>query len=343
MNIHTYVPLYVKLFNFYKEKILRQDYFSGERIDSINRIVARHNVSRETAKLVLSKLSEEGYIIKKAGKGSFVTYSDDLKKIWGIVIPFYSSNIKDLIGKLHVNAKKNGREIKFFLHYNDPQEEMRQVGSMIRNGFEAVIVVPNYDESLTAEFYRNLNQGSSKVILVDRTMAGSFFNYVIQSYDLGVKRAFMHLISMNKKNLLFVKNEDWMGRNLVYELMEQTLRLFMSKQSPERELYIISDLAELDKSFLSKRNIGGILCSTDIDSVRITGRLVKWRIIIPDEVSVVSYGNTELTQLFAPPITAVDCQYEEMASLTASMIFNESKSRSQYQHVIQPDLIVRGT
>jgi len=343
MDIHSYVPLYVRLFSFYKEKILKQDYFPGERIDSITRIVERHKVSRETAKLVLSKLSEEGYIVKKAGKGSFVSFAKSPKKLWGIVIPFYSSNIKDLIGSLNRRAQEKGRKIEYYLHYNDPKEEMRQVGSMIRNGFEAVIVVPNYDESITAEFYRKLNHGSSKVILVDRTMAGSFFNYVIQSYDLGVKRAFMHLISMNKKNLLFVKDEDWMGRNLVYELMEQTLRIFISKQAPERELFIISDLQELDKSFLSKRNIGGILCSMDIDSVRITGRLVKWKIKMPYEVSVVSYGNTELTQVFDPPITAIDCQYEEMASLTAAMIFNKSKSGSQHQHVIQPDLIVRGT
>ncbi len=343
MNIHSYVPLYLKLFNFYKEKILKQDYLPGDQVDSINRIMERHGVSRDTAKLVLLKLSEEGYIVKKVGKGSYVTYTDTLKKIWGIVIPFYSSNIKELIGNLNQKAKDNARQIVFFLHYNDPEEEMRQVGSMIRLGYEAVIVIPNYDESLTAEFYRNLNSGSSKVILIDRTMAGSFFDYVIQSYDLGVKRAFNHLISMNDKNLLFVKNDDWVGRNLVNEFMEQTLSLFVSQQTPDRELFIISNLFKLNESFLRKNNIGGILCSTDIDSVRITGRLVNWKIKMPDEVSVVSYGNTELTQVFDPPITAVECHYGEMAELTSSIITSNITMNSKYQHVIQPDLVVRST
>lgn len=343
MSDHGFVPVYKRLVGFYKEKIIRQDYLPGQRIDSINRIIERHGVSRETAKLVLHKLSEEGIIVKKAGKGSFVTFTTNIEMVWGIVVPFFSTNIEDLISALHLEAKKKSREVRYFLHYNEPEEEMRLVGTMIRNGFEAIIVVPNYDESLTAGFYRNLNQNNSKIILVDNTMVGSFFNYVIQSYDLGVKRAFSYLASMNTRNLLFVKNETWKGRNLVIELMEQSLQLFISRETPERELLVISGIMEFSRDFLTKNNIGGILCHADIDSLRITSRLMSWGIIMPGEISVVSYGNTELTRLAHPPLTVIDCNYPAMAAYTSSLVFANKSRRETKQYVIEPELIVRGT
>ena len=343
MNESGFVPLYSKLFNFYKEKIIKQEYMPGDRIDSINRIMGRHKVSRETAKLVLQMLSDDGFITKKAGKGSYVTFTRETLKIWGIVVPFYSTNIEDLIGCLNEEAREKNREIRFFLHYNEPEEEIRLVGTMIRNGYEAVIIVPNYDESLTAGFYRNLNHGNTTVILADNTMVGSFFNYVIQSYDLGAKRAFNYLIAKHGKNILFVKNEIWRGRNLVYELMERSLQLAIAELSPERKLLTISDLMEFNREFILINRIGGVLCSADTDSLRITGRLLKWGIKIPEEVSVVSYGNTELTRLANPTVTSVDCRYPEMAELVARLISEKRSSKETRQFIIQPNLIIRET
>ncbi|MFO7923555.1 MAG: substrate-binding domain-containing protein [Bacteroidales bacterium] len=338
----AFVPIYQRLFEFYKERIIKQEYLPGSRVDSINRIITRHNVSRETAKLVLNKLSEEGFIIKKAGKGSFVTYTRETQQVWGVVIPFYSTNIEDLIANLNNEAQKVDRSVRYFLHYNEPEEEIRLVGNMLRQGYEAVIIVPNYDESLTADFYRNLNQGNSIVLLVDNTMGGSFFSYVIQSYDLGVKRAINYLTYRNDKNLLFFKNEIWRGRNLVYELMEQSIQIFIDQQAPARKLYVISGLSGFNQEFIIRNNIGGILCSTDIDSLKVTGRLNRWGIKMPDQVSVVSYGNTELTQSATPSVTAVDCNYGEMAKLTASLIF-DCDTKITKQFVIQPEIIIRQT
>jgi len=48
----------------------------------------KHGVSRETAKLVLKNLVKDGLVISVPGKGSFISPQKDIKKEWGIVIPF---------------------------------------------------------------------------------------------------------------------------------------------------------------------------------------------------------------------------------------------------------------
>lgn len=343
MRFQGFVPIYQRLFDHYRERIINQSYLPGEKIDSINRIMDRHGVSRETAKIVLSKLSDEGYIVKKAGKGSFVTFTRDLQRSWGIVVPFLSSNIEELIHHLNFESVKLKRDLRYYLHYNDPNEEKRLVGSLIREGYEAIMVVPNYDESRTSGFYRKLNAGKTMIVLLDNTMGGSFFNYVIQSYDLGTKRAFNYLVNANQKNFLFVKDESWRGKNLVQELMEESLNHFISNQCPERKLLTVSGIQDLDELFFRKNFIGCVICYTDREAVRLTHRILSWKMKMPQEVSLVNYGNTELSVSGTLPVTTIDCRYPEMARLAASLVFCGNCARATEQHVLGPELVIRKT
>jgi len=303
----------------------------------------RHSVSRETAKLVLKRLIEEGLVVSKAGKGTYIKSQKSLKKVWGMIVPFYSSNIEQLIGYLQEEARKRERELIYFFDYNNAEEEKQLVGTMIFEGYEAIIVVPNYNEMTTAEFYRKLIPGNTKVLLVDNTMAGSYFKYVIQSYDLGVKRALDYLVQQGNGNLLLVKNEIWKGRNLLHELMEHTFRTLIEERYPDRKLSVINRVSDLNISYLKENKISGILCCFDTDAIRVVGRLKLWSLKIPEEASVVSYGDTELTQFFDPPITAINCKYEEMACRTAFLLDENDEREIIEQYIIQPELIIRKT
>ena len=343
MKYESFVPLYQQLFDGYKGQIIRQEFKPGSRIDSINRIMLKHKVSRETAKRVLSKLEQEGYIEKKAGKGSFVSYAMNLKKIWGVVVPFLSTNIEELIRHIYDEAHVRKRLLRYYLHHNDPSEEMKQISAMIREGYECIFVVPNADESQTARFYRNLHNGRTAMILLDQTMVGSFFNYVIQSYDLGVKRAFKYLLKHNPEGFLYVKDEDWRGSNQVNNLMEESFRTFIDSHCPEKSLKVLSGLHNIDRVFLKNWNVGGILCNRDVDAVRLTNRLVDWGIKVPGEVALVCYGNTELTKSGRLPLTAVDCKYEKMAKLAVEIVFRENYDLPTRQEILEPELVVRKT
>jgi DNA-binding LacI/PurR family transcriptional regulator len=339
----SFVPLYKRLFDLYRDKIITQEVKPGHQIDSISRIMQKYDVSRETSKLVLKMLVNEKLIISRMGKGSFVAPITTSKKIWGMIIPFYSSNLEQLINHLAREALQRGRQLSYFIGYNNPQEEERLVGSMIMEGYEAVIVVPNNDESLTADFYRKLFFGRTCVVLVDNTMSGSFFRYVIQSYDLGVKRAIDYLASKTENNLLLVKNDSWKGRNLLYEFMEQSFTNVVVTNYPSRKVFVISDMNEMCEEFILTNRIGGILSCADTDAIRIIGRLKKYHYSFPGKIALVSYGNTELTEFFSPAISVIDCKYTDMAAQTARLIDNRENASPLEQYVILPQLIIRET
>ena len=342
MSTESFIPIYKRLTDYYRGRILTQDLQPGQRIDSINRIMERHRVSRETAKLVQDNLRKEKLIVSIPGKGSYITPQSEVKKVWGIIMPTFTSNIENLIIQLESEAMKRGRELIHYLTYNDSTEEEKLVGTMIRDGYEAVIIVPNSNETLTADFYRQLIPGQTQVILIDHTMAGSWFQYAIQSYDLGIRRAVDYLVSRNAGNLLLVQNDVWKGRDLLNELIEHTFRELVAQKAPDRKVHIVSNARGLRPEHIRKNNIGGILSCSDVDSIKVLGRLKNWGINIPGEVSLVSYGNTELTEFFEPSITVVDSNYSEMAKHTAHLIENMG-DYIEKQYVIQPRLIIRDT
>ncbi len=342
MYKEEFIPVYRKLTDHYRKKILSQEMPPGYKVDSINKIRTRHGVSRETAKLVLKKLSEESLVISKAGKGSFVTSQVAIRKIWGVILPFYSSNIEELISHLKVEATKRNRQLTYFLDYNDPEEERKLVSTMIMEGYEAIIIIPNFNETSTSDFYRKLISGKTKVILIDNTMAGSYFRYVIQSYDLGVKRAMDYLASRSNGNFLLVTNDIWKGRNLLNEHIEQTFRNLAKEIYPGRKVFVTTGILELSLEMLVENNIRGILSCSDTDSVKTLGRLKKFNIKTPDQISLVSYGNTEITELFQPAITVIDCRYDEMARYAVSLL-DKGNDNIPAQHIIQPQLIIRET
>ncbi len=341
MKQEGFIPIYKRLTDFYRDRILIQDMEPGQRIDSINRMMERHTVSRETAKLVQSRLRQENLIVSIPGKGSFITPQAPMQKTWGIIVPTFTSNIEDLIVHLEAEAGSQGRKIIHYITYNDPGEEKKLVGMMVKEGFEAVIVVPNSNEMLTAEFYRHLIPGRTEVILIDHTMAGSWFKYVIQSYDLGILRAVEYLVSQSNRNLLLVQNDTWKGRDLLNELIEQTFTGIVKRISPEHNVNVLNNARLMSFEYLKENNIGGILSCSDIESMKVLGRLKNWGIRVPGEVSLVSYGNTELTEFFEPGITVVDPCYDEMVRHTASLIAKKEGVIKQY--VIQPRLIKRQT
>jgi len=342
MNSQEHIPIYKKLTEYYREKIISQGIKPGARIDSINKMMSRHGVSRETAKRVIKILIDESLVVSQAGKGTYATFASTIKQSWGMVIPFYSSNIEQLILHINLEALKKNRKLDYFLHYNNPNEEMRAVGQLIQKGYEAIIIVPNYDENCTGEFYRNLNPGNSQIVLADNTMAGSYFKYAIQSYDLGVKRAVDYLTKQDIGNYLLLSSERWQGKNLVFELMKQTFEMILEVKLPNSELFYSSDINKLTPEFINNRNIKGVLSVQDSITIRLIGRLRKWGIEIPKDIRIVSYGNTELTEFFSPPITAINCKYDEMAKTISELIYQKGRHK-RAQVVIQPELIIRNT
>lgn len=87
------IPLYYQLREIIREKILGLEWKCGEEIPSELKLCEEYNLCRATIKQALDGLVNEGLIMRKKGKGSFVTY----KKIDNnfLLLPFYKEGIDE--------------------------------------------------------------------------------------------------------------------------------------------------------------------------------------------------------------------------------------------------------
>ncbi|WP_270640716.1 GntR family transcriptional regulator [Longibaculum muris] len=69
------IPLYLQLKNTIKGLIESGEIQKGEKIPSEHELCKKYDVSRITVRNALAELEDEGYLIKKQGKGTFATKS----------------------------------------------------------------------------------------------------------------------------------------------------------------------------------------------------------------------------------------------------------------------------
>jgi len=340
-----FVPIYERLVRLYLSDIKERRLSPGKKIDSITEIQQKHRVSRETAKKVLSILAEEGFLVQKAGMGSFVANVGPRQRLWGVILPFYSIQYEDLLSRITCQAATMDREIRHFCDHNNWQEEIRLVGNMLHESYEAIIVIPTTDESQTRDFYSRLSPQDSLVMMLDHTMTHNAFPCSIQSYDLGVARGIQYLIEQKEGGIAFVRNEVWAGRNMVEELMEETYKDFLQRFRKKYEPVVIMRPSQINGQRLYNDGITGIFCCDDTSAIQTIGTIKEQGILVPQQINVVSYGNTALARYFTPKITSIDPHNAEMADNLLKMIspgLHQNKVIKK-QLVTQPDLIIRQT
>lgn len=80
-------PLYQQIKEKLRESILKDELKPGEKIQTEQELIAGYNVSRITVRNAIAALVDEGYLIKKQGKGTFV---NNRKRMEREIITFLS-------------------------------------------------------------------------------------------------------------------------------------------------------------------------------------------------------------------------------------------------------------
>lgn len=78
------IPSYVSIYNQIYQDIVKGIYPKGSPLPGENQMAARYKVSRNTLRQALTVLTQDGYIYKRQGKGTFVCYDKEQRNFPGI-------------------------------------------------------------------------------------------------------------------------------------------------------------------------------------------------------------------------------------------------------------------
>ncbi|AZN39361.1 GntR family transcriptional regulator [Paenibacillus albus] len=185
-------PMYERIFEELRDQIIERKYGVGDRVPSEKELGDEHGVSRITSKKALEMLATEGYIIRQAGRGSFVAEPQQKphakaasgtgqqgqsrhpggKLLIGLVITdFADSYGTALIYGMEEASRANDSYLVLRRSFGSPEYEEQAIQGLLELGVDGLIIFPAQGEYFNAEILK-LAITKFPFVLIDRHLKG---------------------------------------------------------------------------------------------------------------------------------------------------------------------------
>lgn len=328
-------------------EIKQNGFKKGDRFYSLPEISQRYRVSDITSRRALLELSQENWVERIQGKGTFIKNSPSSREIKLVLPPgeqFPHDHHKHMIfteiirgimqGAGETNSQVNTVTFSF-------------LKSQVKDN-ELVLVIYSV---LDRETYRLITEKSLLCVCTYACGPLEGVSTVRLDREKGAYLATQHLISRRHHRIGFISGkieDEWFASR--FEGYYQTLK----RSSIPLSLDLIKETEGLDPEE-DKRAINQLLslgnpptavfCGNDLRALRVLEHCKDKGIKVPEDLAVVGFDNMYESSVSEPPLTTVDAcwrkQGEEAVKLLLALA--EGEEGRDGDSVIQPELIVRGS
>ncbi|MBB6732437.1 GntR family transcriptional regulator [Cohnella sp. CBP 2801] len=214
--------MYERIFEALREEIRSGRYGVGDRVPSEKELADAHRVSRITSKKALEMLAEEGLIVRRPGRGSFV--ADPAAKppaaaaapgakngarigrggeklLIGLVMTdFGDSYGTGLIYGMEEASRRNGSYLILRRTFGIPSYEEEAIRGMLELGVDGLIIFPAQGEFFNAEILK-LVIDKFPFVLVDRQLKGISAGSISSDNAAGAKKGAEYLFGLGHKHI----------------------------------------------------------------------------------------------------------------------------------------------
>jgi len=131
--MNTLLPIYYQIKEKIKGWIINKEYNAGAKIPSENELAEMFNVSRLTVRQAISQLTQEGFLNRKRGEGTFVTDNENLINSFSLEFSgfmndlFYYQISKIQIKSVEINRLAPSKMIRDKLELDGDEKEVVQI------------------------------------------------------------------------------------------------------------------------------------------------------------------------------------------------------------------------
>lgn len=271
-NQSTSKPMYEQIFDALREDITSLKYKPGDRIPSEKELCEQFNVSRITSKKALELLTAEGYIIRKPGKGSFVSESMNTRE--GVDLAITTPNLplnhgikrqkKMLIGlvittfddsygtELIYGMEQASREHDSYLiirrSFGIAAQEEETISQLLAMGVDGLIIFPAQGEYFSAEILK-LVISKFPFVLVDRYLKGISASSISSDNLQAAKEATNYLFDLGHTHISFLTQPS-INTTAIEERIEGFIQAHAEKGIvADRELWLENITSTLPNEF----------------------------------------------------------------------------------------------
>lgn len=349
---------YINLANTLRKQLLQNTGYGVYRLPSENMLCKQYHVSRQTVRAALSLLAQEGLIEKRKGSGSFSTGLGAMKSKIGIIVNYADEyTTPALLTDIKSVLREKGYSTEVYSTYAKVSAEReileKLAGSSVRGliveGTKSALPNPNLD------LYEQLQENGISVLFMGANypaLTGSVYvkddNYY-GGYLLG-----KHLIQRGHRRIAGIFKADDIRGPERYHGFCMALRDFNIPVADDQIFWYSSAESEAlqarsDTGFLTaflRRNrelYSAVICQNDEIAYWLIKELHYADIRVPEDISVVSFDNSYMSDLDSIRITTLSHKRHELGRAAAAAMLRSIQGESLFPEELPWHLVSKGS
>ncbi|MEX6013380.1 GntR family transcriptional regulator [Mammaliicoccus sciuri] len=330
-------PKYQVIADEIKNKIINKELQVGSLLPTEKDFQTRYGVSRYTIRQAMELLVVDGYIKKRKGLGSYVSYeflnsqkSNNSKKI-GVIVTYLSDYIfPSIIRGLETVLRENGYSLILASTNNNHADERQCLEMMLNQGIKGLIVEPTksnvYNPNLS--YYSLFKQRDIPILTINAQYEELNLPYIaiddVKSGHLATK----YLIDKGHEDIaLITKIDDNQGKLRMkgyFNAFENSNKVFKSEYiytyDTESKVIVLDQFVE---HVVSKQiQVSAVVCYNDQIAYYIMKKLTRMGVSVPGDISIVGEDNSVSSKLEDVDLTTTSHPQELLGEKAANWVLS---------------------
>jgi len=317
--------------------ILRRSLPEGAQVPSETMICENYHVSRITARRAIANLVSRGVLYTEHGRGSFVKSFAQTQKIYGadvfshtigLFMPRNGYFLSAIYGVEDV-VKNVGFRIFVSSVFENLQEHTKEILNYAAGGMDGV-VINTPESSPYPQVYMELFRKLKNVVVFNSPSPVPEIASVSSDDVEGMVQAMRYLFSLGHRRIAFLCGETCIATTR--DRLSGYRQALMECGDAEPEIliecreYIPDDAYRKMTEFLESgaKMPTALVCATDRLASHAYRSLLEHGCRIPEDVSVIGYGNVvDIAYRLTPALTSVDQYPQEQGRLAGELLLKQ--------------------
>jgi LacI family transcriptional regulator len=299
-------------------------------ISTVSRVINDSKpVSPEARRRVLKAIEDLGYKPNEIAR-SLVTKKSNL--IGVIVDDIGNSYVAQIVRGIEEIGRMYKYDILLCSSYGIEETELRFIHLLMQKQVEGIIIV---SEIATTRIAENINKYKVPFVYLNRLYDISKTPTVTIDDEIASSTMTNHLIDHGHKNILYV---TW-DKDLDLSIEKHKIKGYSDAMANigKKPLIFGIDGYKIDDGykkggeileFIRENDVTAVFCCQDEIAIGLINYLYDNNIKVPDEISVVGYGDISLASIYRPKLTTIKEPYYDLGAVAIRRILKEVKGES---------------
>jgi len=332
-----------------RAKILRGDFSTSKRFPSERKLAKIYKISRITVRHAISELVAEGYLYRIPFKGTYI--SKDLNRLTIQLIinpPLTVSFFTEILSGIEKSISKDGNKLLLKCTNENSEIERKYLEGIREEKIDGLIIVSGKNSFSNIDLIRETGH-IIPLVIVDIYLGEIEADYISSDDEKGGYIATKHLIELGNRKILHLAG------NIQHSTAKARLNGY-KKALEEENIEFDEELIRYTdwqmekgyfetKKFLLNKKVDGIFACNDEVAAGAFKAIKELGFSIPDDISIVGYGNLSIGKLIEVPLTTIDQKPERIGTeaykLLMERIKGERNTHSLKKVFMDVELIIR--